>query len=64
MKEVFKVFERKRFTGGTEICMEQLSSKIQYSVPSYTIHNQDDVKKEISKFFKISENDIKIEIIK
>ena len=60
MKEIFKVYERKRITGGTEICIEQVSTEIKYSVPSYKIHNQEDVKKEINTFFKIATNDIEL----
>lgn len=61
MKARFKITERKRFTGGTEICMEQLSTGISYSVPSYKIGCEEDVKATINVFFNIPLNDIELE---
>ena len=60
MKEIFKVSERKRFTGGTEICMEQINTGISYSVPSYQINTEEDVKAIINVFFNIPLKDIKL----
>lgn len=61
MKNLFIISERNRFTGGKEICMKQVSTGIEYSVPSYNIKCEEDVKVTISTFFNLPLKSIEID---
>lgn len=60
----FKVWERKRITGGNEIVIEPLYECMiaRYTTPSYRINSREELEAEIKKVFRLRSNDFKIEV--
>lgn len=61
----FKVWERKRITGGKEIVIEpQYECMIaSFTTPSYRINSREDLENEIVKVFRLREKNFEIEVL-